>query len=306
MNRPLSLEGLQDVLSVIGQYAPAGTQAQPGIAFSNNQATGFFLQSDGSIGSVVNGALAFSMNGSGQISLSSTAATPSQITLENTNGASDRCAITFGSGSASWQIGKDQSANGGNDLYFYNSLTGNTPARWTQDEQLFINWQPTTVLTSNAYAKTGSPIVINNTPGQAAATVGTSIGLQVNTIVANVNGLADGTRSEFGTYYGMTIADPRETQADINLWGPDIHVFGKFTDDSTQREGVLIGSSVYLRPMAAGSNTKDSTHPGSYGMAICIAPPDAATLTEYGVASTKTSYPALAGLSIVGFSGTTS
>ncbi|WP_418610171.1 hypothetical protein [Gluconobacter cerinus] len=305
MNRPLSLDALQEILSVIGQFAPSGTQAQPGIAFGNNQATGFFLKADGSIGSVVNGALSFSINAGGQIDLASAEQTPSQITLTNTNGTSDRCAITFGAGTSSWQMGKDQSADGGNDLFLYNSLTGNTPARWTQDEQLFINWEPTTVLTSNAYDKTGSPLVINNTPGKSRAAVGTSIGMQVNTIISEVNGLSDGTRSEFGSYYGMTFPDPRQIQNDINVWGPDIHVYGKFTDDATQREGLLIGSSVYVRPMAAGSDTKDATHPGAFGAAICIAPPDAGTLAENGVAASKTSYPALAGLSIVGFSGTT-
>lgn len=67
LNRIVTLPQLQNVLNTLLQNAPDGTLAAPGMAFANDQASGFCRNNDGSLSLVSQGQSSLKINSDGSI-----------------------------------------------------------------------------------------------------------------------------------------------------------------------------------------------------------------------------------------------
>ncbi|GBQ19947.1 hypothetical protein AA12717_0408 [Gluconacetobacter sacchari DSM 12717] len=230
-------------------------------------------------------------------------ATSAAVTLENLSGLSNRNAISFGQGG--WQFGRDQSANGGDDLYLWHSATGNTPLRYTADDQLYLWSAIDKQLTSNAYGSVGVGVLLNQDLGKTTPVIGSTGALWINQNIYDVGKLDDGTYSEFSAVYTMTgPMDWAKILGPHHVIAYDNHCYSQCTTDPTKRSGMMFGMSLLGRAMGANDCVIDGIGSGSFGYAAATTPPSADEIAYYkGPAGTR-SYPQTAGLSVAGISGT--
>ena len=239
--------------------------------------------------------------GSGNLLIGdTTSATPVAITTnESANGASKRSTIQVGRG---WQILQDNAANGTRNLAIYGA--GQTPVIWDTAGRTNLTWLWNTASRTNAFAKAGWSLFSNTQAGTIGTATGTVTTRNTEGDIGNIAATTDGSLSEFATDYEISLAYRNAVQKDWNIWGRDQIVVDNPANGTSgsQAPQWFVGTSIRIHPQN-DMRVLSATNAGSVGLSLVNRPLLAGEFGEHGDRSGDTTQPALAMLSIAGFSG---